>query len=284
MMNDAKQWIEAHPYATGSIVVGVLLIWLIWRNRSAAAPAPATSAGTAIDPTIAALQLQTGAQLSANQTAANLQSQQIDAQLQVDQLAAAVQSQQAQLDYQATLAQILAQSKAASDTTQAQLQLGIAQILASGAVSGSQTTLTVFGTSQLAAVQQSQQQQAQQAIDAAVPIPPAYVPQVDTTPPAPAYVPPATISYVPPATAGAAPVFLPVAPPVAPASIPVGDSAMYSPHTDYSNYQGWLPAPGTAGRPSYADLLASGQIRNCGNTLDASCSQQNTAVMDYYGI
>jgi len=69
--------------------------------------------------------------------------------------------------------------------------------------------------------------------------------------------------------------------------IAVGNTAGYDPSLDYSNYQGWLPPPGTGGRPTYAQLQASGEIQVCNqNTVaaQAACSQQNTAVMNRYGL
>jgi hypothetical protein len=196
-MHDIKIWIEDHPYLAGSVALGVIVLWLLWRRASAAAaPQPQASGSPYIagaDPTLAALALQSGTQLQSYEIAAALQSQQSSDALAAQQLAAQVQTTQSQLDYQKNLAEILAAAQSTSDTTAAQLQLGLATVLAGGGVSGTQTTTTVYGQTQLQAQQQQQQQQQTAVINAVTPPPPVVV-----TPPPPVYTPPPV--YVPPVT------------------------------------------------------------------------------------
>ena len=82
-------WLKEHPYLAGGLVVGLLVLYILWKDlssaSSAAASTTASTGGVATDPN-AALELQTGAALQqsylqAQTTVAGYNSQNADAAL-----------------------------------------------------------------------------------------------------------------------------------------------------------------------------------------------------------
>lgn len=115
-MGGIKRWIEEHPYLTGGLVLGLLLIWFIVRSRSASA---ATTSTVSTGPSDA---------LQAAELSAGVQQQQayLAAQTQIAGYGAAVNSQQLQSAASVAASQL----SAGVQTTQtaAQLQYGLATL------------------------------------------------------------------------------------------------------------------------------------------------------------
>jgi len=118
MWEKIKGWIERHPYLTGALVLGILLIWIV---RRSAAQSSQAQAGTSY---------QTGPSdaLQAAELSAGVQQQQAyyAAQTQIAGYNASVNATQLQTVGQLGLAQISAGVQ--NDQTAAQLQLGLAQL------------------------------------------------------------------------------------------------------------------------------------------------------------
>lgn len=146
-------WVKEHPYLAGSTVLGLLLLWWIYRNRSGGASS-ASSAGTVDTSGYDAL------------AAANLQAGET---LQLANLQAGVAAQGTDIQGQVALAQIAASENVADTQTAAGLELGIAQAGVPLALAGATEQITptaggglIFGSSgfysQTATTQGAQQQ------------------------------------------------------------------------------------------------------------------------------
>lgn len=111
------QWIEEHPYLTGGLVLAVVVLWVIIRNRSQASQNAQTVYSGGPSENLQALELQSGLQL---------QSSQLAAQTQIAGYNAATNAVQLQTAGAIANAQIGAGVQ--NTQTAAQLQLGLAQL------------------------------------------------------------------------------------------------------------------------------------------------------------
>lgn len=178
------EWIKEHPYLVGGTGVGLLILFIIWRNgQSAAASAAPSQAAYGTSDALAAAELQAGAQYQN----ALLSSQ-------VAQGQTASQTQQSAYAAQVDLAQIAAGTTVSTEQTSAALQLGLAQTAAPLALAGvtGQVTQTqngiIFGaagqTSNAQAIQTAQGDAITTAANAPVAIPTGLASNPSYTPPA----------------------------------------------------------------------------------------------------
>ena len=117
-------WIKEHPYLVGGLAVGLVVLYLIWRNASnssTSSTAATTSSGMPYDPTLAQAQVAAGAQLQGQQIAAQSQQDQLNAQLASQALTTGAQEN-------VQLAQIGAQFENTQTQTTAATVLGLAQL------------------------------------------------------------------------------------------------------------------------------------------------------------
>lgn len=140
------EWAKQHPYLAGAGVLGLFVLFIIWRNSSAnAAAAAASTSSSPAGPSDSLLEAQMayGAQLQDAQLTANTATANTQAQLSSAALQAGVQ-----------IAQINATQETTDQTTAAQLELGLANVAAPLALNGvtaqvSQTpTGIIFGRAQ----------------------------------------------------------------------------------------------------------------------------------------
>lgn len=138
-------WIEEHPYLTGGVILGAIVLWVIIRNRSnAAAASAASNAGTVVSGPSDALQeaeLAAGVQTQTAQLAVQAQIAQNNSNVNAVQLEAAAQT---------TLGGLSAGVQ--DDQTAAQLQLGLAQFGYSPSNSPFGITVPVGGSAATAPV------------------------------------------------------------------------------------------------------------------------------------
>lgn len=171
-MERVKQWIEAHPYLSGALVIGVILLWYIRRNSASSAQSASVAYG--VDPNQAA-ELQASYGIAQAQIAAQAQNDAYNAALtgQALQYGAAVQI--AGLQTQAQLQSILSAADVSNNQTAASLALGLANIgqpySFSGAIGGlnfqggaAVAPTTVVNTTTQTQQQQTQAQQQQQVL------------------------------------------------------------------------------------------------------------------------
>lgn len=112
-------WIKEHPYLTGGLVLGAIVLWVILRSGSSSqstAASTTVTGSTGPDDTIAAAEIAAGTQIGLAQVAANAQTVASNAQTNQLQIAAQVQNLQ-------TGAGVAINNQ----NTQASLTLGLAQ-------------------------------------------------------------------------------------------------------------------------------------------------------------
>lgn len=129
-----KEWIESHPYITGGAVLGVLILFLILRGgSSSSSQSPNTGvAGTGLSSSdytsLQEAQLSSGAQLQAQQTAANTQISQYNAQVVETQIAANAKQYEDELNANTNLQSILTGGQVTENTNDYAYKSAVAQI------------------------------------------------------------------------------------------------------------------------------------------------------------
>jgi hypothetical protein len=127
------EWIKRHPYLSGGLALGLLVLFFVIRSRSSAAANTAGTSGTAgglSEQSYVALQeanLQASTQLQGAQIAAGAQANQTAAELAATQVQANAATTQTQLQQQTQLQNILTSGQVGLEQINAQLQLGQTQ-------------------------------------------------------------------------------------------------------------------------------------------------------------
>lgn len=127
MWEQTKEWVEKHPYLTGSLALAlILLFWLMRRSSSTAQTQQVVSTGPS--ESLQALELQAGTQVQTAQLQAQTQVAAYNAALNATQLTTAAQTTQDQLAAQVQLQSILSGADVANFQTGGALALGLAQL------------------------------------------------------------------------------------------------------------------------------------------------------------
>lgn len=123
------EWVKQHPYLTGAVVVGLILLLYLRSASANAAQAAAPAASTYGGPSDAVQESEIAGSLALQQAglAANTQVTGYNDQLSIAALQAAEQEQLAQFQSQDTIQQILSTQEVTDNQTGAQLALGIIQ-------------------------------------------------------------------------------------------------------------------------------------------------------------
>ena len=143
-----KGWIEEHPYLTGGAVLGIIVLYFLLSSGSSSSSTAATSQGVGGSGlsssdyvSLQEAQLQTGAQLTAQQNTATEQSNQYSAELAATQINANTTSQANQLAAQVQLQNIVTSGTVSTNANETALATANAQI-------GGQITIAGIGAQQ----------------------------------------------------------------------------------------------------------------------------------------
>jgi hypothetical protein len=127
-MGKIKDWIEAHPYLVGAFVLGIVVLYLIYRNSASSSAASSTTTA-APDTTAAQTEAdQTALASQANQLGYNAQIASLNAGQTVSLQQTAANTQLAQLAAQVQLQQAVSGQEVNDNSTAAALQLGLANL------------------------------------------------------------------------------------------------------------------------------------------------------------
>lgn len=140
-----SDWIKEHPYLAGGGVLGIIVLFLLLRSGSSSSSAAAGAGGVGGSglsssdyASIQEAQLQTGAQLQAQEAAAQAQTQQTVAAQNVAQIQANAATTQTQLQGQVALQNILTAGQVQENTNTAAYQTALAQIGGQTSIAGIQ--------------------------------------------------------------------------------------------------------------------------------------------------
>lgn len=130
---EIKAWIESHPYITGGAVLGLVILYFLLSSGSSSQQASASTgvAGTGLSSadytSLQEAQIQTGAQLQAQEDAGTEATNQLNAQVAATQINANAQTVQDNLAANVQLQNILTSGQVQSQANTIQGQLGLAQ-------------------------------------------------------------------------------------------------------------------------------------------------------------
>jgi hypothetical protein len=121
-------WIKEHPYLSGGLLLGLVVLFFVFKGSGSSAGAPAQASASGPSEGLQATALQTGAQVQVAQIGANAHANEINAQLAGLQISKGVELQEAQLKQQEDLQNIVTSGQVQLHTTDAALASVQAQI------------------------------------------------------------------------------------------------------------------------------------------------------------
>lgn len=160
------EWVKEHPYITGSLLVGVIVLYIVLRNSGTAAQSTQVVQSGPSD-ALQAADLQAQVQQQGIQAASNAQTDQLNAALAAKSIDAAVSTAQTQAQKDVASQQITAQQDVATQQINAQLQesqfgaisadkVTAAQVAIAGIQAGAQQSVAeaqINGQVQIAGIQ-----------------------------------------------------------------------------------------------------------------------------------
>jgi hypothetical protein len=127
------QWVKEHPYLAGALVLGLIILFFVFRRGSARSSSAGSQQTVYAGPAgpseaLQSTQLQTAAQVHAVDTQANVQQSAINAQVAIEQLKQATAVQETQLQTQAQIQNIVTSGQVQLHATDASLAAINAQV------------------------------------------------------------------------------------------------------------------------------------------------------------